>query len=93
MPVTSRTKTNTALSAKNIWKCPDCTTDDETFPRQKFRGTPVKDWFLYQLIKENDDTGFFLKGVTHSFRYSDFFNKASEATLCPNNDHCAPIIG
>ena len=74
------TTNNKAVKTRKTWRCPDCTLDDKTFPKKRFCGTPVKDWFLYQLVKNHNDTAYYLKGVSHTFQYSQFFEKNSAAT-------------
>jgi hypothetical protein len=77
----AKRKANASSASKIAWKCTDCELDEKTHPRQRFRGTPVKDWFLYQLVRNCNDTGFILKGVTHSLPYSSFFSHNKTGTL------------
>jgi hypothetical protein len=71
----AKRKANASNASHNTWKCADCELDDKAHPSLRFRGTPVKDWFLYQLVTKHNGTDFVLKGVTHRLSYSSFFNK------------------
>jgi hypothetical protein len=77
----SNANTRSKKQKSSKWKCPNCKLDDQTYPQQKFCGTQVADWFLYQLVRDNDVGGFLLQGVTHDFLYSQYFDSSTPVTL------------
>ena len=93
-------KANQSSASHNKWKCTYCELDDKTHPSTRFRGTPLKDWFLYQLVRNCNSPGYFLKGVTHRLPYSSFFNDNKTGTpqerhlykICRGSQLCVKLL-